>query len=1396
MARIKYEWKRFWSPRDGIIHLGDHGFLTDPNDWGGYHNTTLRTSDQLLEFPCLVLLGEPGIGKSTSIEEMVSVSGANRTDIVHFVDFREYGDESRFVYEVLRGKEITAWQNSDSILHLFLDSLDEGLLQIKQLKGILTKELKHWPIDRLKLRIACRTARWEKYLEDELNELWPANDSDPHREKVWELVPLRRSDVMKAIEAEGLDPQATLETFVSTGIVPLAIKPVTLSFLISGIKHHGSLPATRIEAYQRGTTWLCEEQNPLGSSVQPVLNANGRQMVAARVAFASILGNRFAIWTGPNDGSIPAEDVSIADLVGNTESADSVLIPVSHREVEETLNTGLFSARGSQRMGWAHQSYAEFLTAFYLLHRDVPVKQLLSLFVHPDDEEERFIPQLHETIGWLASMSAAFFSEVASREPEALLTADDEALSDVQRSIAAASFIQRVIQGKAQDIDWRLGERYKALRHPNLAKQLRSHIREKSIDSFGRTALIRIARQCQVIEIQDVLADIAIDPSEPTELRRWSIAALEDIADDNTKARMRDIVLPVGRFKPNEGLTWQALSVLWPQHISVEEILSVFKYPDNAIIGDEFYHFFVHDFRKGLKREDLPSILKWMRANLDVPDGLHFTNDTISEIRRFAWSHSDTPENFSDFVLLAQECAKRHENVLHSDDGDSDDENPYFACPQRTRELVTALVTACENPAKAFDYAVYKYPSVLRDSDIPWLVEQYTKTTGPNLKLAWANMIENLVHRNKLPCDELLAACKRFSELSRTLKFVLGPIEIDSEEAKHLMRSHKQYKTIATRRVKPEPITAENLERALQLLADGQAAGWCYVGQILKSNPNIGEKLITDDGKSTVWAILDESDRNRILVAACLFLEEYVPPNIHTPNCREFKWGEIYGVDALILLLRNAPMALAAFPAAFWQQWSSSLVNMFFPSDVENYEWGHKIVSEAYNHAQSEIKCALSHKIQGEQDELQLDLDRFRFCWDEQLFQLILTALNENELTETKFRKLLEPLIEYGCEPALDFALSVLSSSDDEKLDVHRISCAALLMLYRPHDTWHLIKAYIFNNSELGKKLVELYINLSKYTDHSRKEQHLATSLREIDIQNVFIWLQRIYPEQEDPPFASGPIGFRDEVRRWRHSFITYLKEGGTKAACNALRGIAIKCPELNWLPRTILDAELVYRQKTWRAMPVRALLELLVDSTRRKVQSERELLEVVFEALERYQVMLQGENPAIVFLWDRQGDINSKKFRPKYEKEFSSHMSTYLVEDLRNRAIIVNREVEIRPGEETDIHIDSFVTNLRGEISERIRVIVEVKCSWNQDLKDDLTRQLIERYLRENQCTHGIYAVCWFSSDKWDSGDGRKAQSKRAKRKEIDDSFETQILKASELGVEVRYCPIECVLR
>ena len=121
---------------------------------------------------------------------------------------------------------------------------------------------------------------------------------------------------------------------------------------------------------------------------------------------------------------------------------------------------------------------------------------------------------------------------------------------------------------------------------------------------------------------------------------------------------------------------------------------------------------------------------------------------------------------------------------------------------------------------------------------------------------------------------------------------------------------------------------------------------------------------------------------------------------------------------------------------------------------------------------------------------------------------------------------------------------------------------------------------------------------------------------------------------------------------------------------------------------------------------------------------------------------------------------------RPKGEERLSDLIKIHLEDDLIGRGIVLNREVQIRPGaqdrpgERTDIHIDAVVERSRPGELVRVKVIIEVKGSWHKEVDTAMRGQLRDRYLADNDCRHGLYVVGWFPGDQWDKKDYRRRQS------------------------------------
>lgn len=177
-------WKRFWCRFGGPIHVGDdrQGFLTDPEgDFTKAYNPNLSTLEQLLNEPCLILCGDPGIGKSTVVEQAkdalkVSLGEGGR---MISLEFRDVPNEIVFAKQTFESLNWQQWRSATGKLVLVVDGVDEGLVKIRGFVSWLAAQLRQEPIERLQVILVCRSAEWPVNEGQQLISLWGHFEKPP-----------------------------------------------------------------------------------------------------------------------------------------------------------------------------------------------------------------------------------------------------------------------------------------------------------------------------------------------------------------------------------------------------------------------------------------------------------------------------------------------------------------------------------------------------------------------------------------------------------------------------------------------------------------------------------------------------------------------------------------------------------------------------------------------------------------------------------------------------------------------------------------------------------------------------------------------------------------------------------------------------------------------------------------------------------------------------------------------------------------------------------------------------------------------------------------------------------------------------------------------------------------
>jgi len=185
------------------------------------------------------------------------------------------------------------------------------------------------------------------------------------------------------------------------------------------------------------------------------------------------------------------------------------------------------------------------------------------------------------------------------------------------------------------------------------------------------------------------------------------------------------------------------------------------------------------------------------------------------------------------------------------------------------------------------------------------------------------------------------------------------------------------------------------------------------------------------------------------------------------------------------------------------------------------------------------------------------------------------------------------------------------------------------------------------------------------------------------------------------------------------------------------------------------------------------------------------DLLEIVVEALEKIQLQLRAETLAVSEVWNYSVG-RDRVYSPKDENDIANWLKRRLEESIVASGIVIGREVEIRrlPGA-TGQKTDLYVSATRPGAREKTVVVIEVKGCWRPELKTSMETQLVNRYLRNNFYTHGVYLVGWFRCAQWEKTDVKRDYRSGAvpfeQISEAEEYFSSQSKALSEDRIRVR---------
>ncbi|MFE7223516.1 NACHT domain-containing protein [Nocardioides sp. NPDC057577] len=1341
--------ERFWVASGEAYELTQDGWLAEPSDGTFYSiNARITSTRDLARTRCLVLLGEPGIGKTSALNEGRDFRPDLSVPVQHF-DLGSFSSEERLVSRVFESAELAVWRKGRGELCLSLDGFDEAYSRVETLPRLLVDFLNQCDCSRLYLRVACRTANWPAFLREAL-EVGFGEDSV----RVQELLPLRRDDAATLLRAAGVDPIDVLTAVEAARVVPLAARPLTLNLLRAAIDPAGGFPQSASELYDKGLLALADEMNPIRHGTGFAAgSAAERLRVASRIAAISIFGGRPSIWIGhiaeAEDATITVDECLPTDFVAQAHATSSEV-------VDATLRTGLFTGNGESRLGWAHATFADYLTVRWMLASSLDDQQIESLLFAEDGQ---MYPRVRQVATWLVAMAPTRFRSFITRDPQAFLQNADIPEESLRAELVDALFAAARAGTFYDEYNLDLT----GLGHAGLAAQVRQALADQSDDA--RRLALRIARQCLLTELVPDLTALALNPTAEVSLRVSAALDVRDLSEKSPSTALVGLLKPSGTSRAespiHHELEGAALLASWPHAITTAEVFAMLspRHPRNFI---GMYSTFVRHFAAELTDADLAPACDWVLSNPDRLNDSRFAA-LVDAVTRLCISHLEDPHARQALRHVAFQRAEDYEPLFSER---ALDPAPELNDDQRRGVALVLLAEATKEQTWAMsDHLSNHGLRLLSEADLEWLIEQYRYADG-TLRTNIATALHYLYRPDLVAHSDVVLGLSDNDPAAEIFSSWRAVVLLASPEA---AQARAQWAQWADRRRKREERRATEAKDAwvnpkiaalAQSAVGGDVEAYWYAVRLVTVRP--GTQRFMDEFQPDLtehprWKTLPATTHADLVAASVKYLRD--------GRCEPDRWltkdvmfhPARAGYRALVLLLRERPAALAALPSAIWQEWAPIIIDWTVTVNGAKPDDKTTLIELAAEHARPEMVSTLLALIDRDIAEQKHVFARTELAalMSEDLASELVSRLDEATAKETR-DSLLDALLAGGWISLVEPVLLRWIGDTERIGDSDRAAEAAMTLLqHAPTAGWPRLRTLLETDPEFIKKAF-----LTNRFVYDRK----VPDLDDASLGDLYLRLRELFPPTEDPQFDDvHGVGPREALANWRDALLEGLRLKGTASAVQAIQALCDALPEETWLKRVLIDAKRILRDQSWQPLSPQELDQLTASQSVRLVRTDADLQNAALLALEGIQARLQGDTPSAPLLWD------THAARPKTEEEISDYLAIELNDRLGHAGAVVNREVQvrrIRPSglpERTDLRFEAIPTDVAREGTASVKIPGEVKGTWNAGVIDSVSSQLVGRYMADFQTEYGIYIVVWFDQEPWaDRSDRRRNAAAR----------------------------------
>jgi hypothetical protein len=1310
--------------------LEDHPSVRRPISNGMDQHSWERWDD----VPCVVLLGEPGSGKTS--------------------EFRHHVEELRHAGECAFMSRWQDWCDGDEIFDTlddksgffdalksgrpiwwFLDALDEGRIKTEKAFDVLRKGLRHLhelkALHLIKLRLSCRSRDWRPSEAEQLSGFFPAITQEAgiiDGVAALQLLPLHEA-ATRALALEKLLKDDVVERFMESlkrrHVTALASYPLTLAMLLTlYLEDNASLGYDRTSLYSQAIERLAIEHNRERQDQKPP-----QTMPVERIAIARQLAVR-AVLSGKDSITVPDSDAE------SDRTLDASRTGAKRFEILETLNTGLFTQHAQNGFRFTHRSFAEYLAALDLSDQlaNAPLSRIVSLF----PIEYGVIPSpLRETAAWLAGLNSTFRGWLIRQDPLTAAQGDTIRYTSEEREGLVLALARRFSERAWQREFDRFGDLARSVPDAVLGQLLRQ----------GRSMAVRqmTIEMIDAVEISGLfpsLLSIALDPTDIPVIRATAAGILARRApSEYTAALVPLLQLPLDQ-DPQDEIAGALAHYLYPQYLTTKQVLLSLHLPRQPFTLGHYRWFWEDLFLQRLpvgqenRHIALDAIAVLLTDDSDAIQLRPYAR-VITALLIFELDGLPAPiERLGPWLVRLAEWIRHHgvaDPPLHAQLFNALSANPELG----SRLLDWRLCNWPDEQDFLPSWHVPFYEALFRTSDAGrWIELCRVYADRPKLAIRLFDEVIGLAfHHPKIVSIETVEEHARLVPAyqvrwdSARISDLTGP----------LAPSYRQQRNYKLERERRDTTTVAQVHDNIELFRRGhtEALMWvialapfeCFDPVQLNAiadryGPDVAQAI--HEGLIDNWNNLTDTSEfwprsgalpNKALVAGMGFRELY-PSNEDLPSFNEHQ------VDYLVWRLlhndKDVPDLLlvlwSKYPDAIWKRLESILRDeSHLPEDGHAMIWGRfaaleetppdltvKILDHLLEHGLPEQAHARRYALR-----ILLRLERPEVS-------ILITSVIQSE----------------WCSNSLPVPWTEPSA----------VATLAAWWLLDPFDAHSLLEVSIFQGDRHGPRAVAFVNALQEF-----QGQHFAFESRwpsSVPWDSYAALLPLLYdrPSQEVVRTGAGWVSPHDQFLESRNGLVAHLAKAPAYLAAGWFaqwKSDSRYGNHCDWFAS--LHAEIEQRQadESWSPLTPEAL-EPILNGESALVRCEADAAALLNETVATQLVSaFRSDHSLVPLLW--QGTKASGDRKPLDEKALQTAIYGQLMPMLAKQRVVGAREPEIFDAKKPDARISYL---LDSGIS--VDIPVEIKWAGHADVWTASEGQVLKKYMQDPRVQHAIYIVGW----------------------------------------------------